>query len=57
VKAGGHLTILRDAKSDTKESEVAVGDIVPVPGAHFEETLASASPDLLREMVKGSPSG
>jgi putative transposase len=32
---------------------VAVGDIVPVPGAPFEETLASASPDLLREMVKG----
>jgi putative transposase len=32
---------------------VAVGDIVPVPGVTFEETLASASPDLLREMVKG----
>jgi putative transposase len=32
---------------------VAVGDIVPVPGAQFEETLASASPDLLREMVRG----
>jgi putative transposase len=32
---------------------VAVGDIVPVPGAQFEETLASASPDLLREMIKG----
>jgi transposase-like protein len=26
---------------------------VPVPGAQFEETLASASPDLLREMIKG----
>ena len=32
---------------------MAVGDIVPVPGARFEETLASASPDLLREMIKG----
>jgi len=32
---------------------VAVGGIVPVPGAQFEETLASASPDLLREMVRG----
>jgi putative transposase len=32
---------------------VAVGDIVPVPGAQFEETLAPASPDVLREMVRG----
>ena len=32
---------------------MAVGDIVPVPGAQFEETLASASPDVLREMVRG----
>jgi transposase-like protein len=32
---------------------VAARDIVPVPGAQFEETLASASPDLLREMIKG----
>jgi putative transposase len=32
---------------------VAVRDIVPVPGAQFEDTLASASPDLLREMIKG----
>jgi putative transposase len=31
---------------------VAVGDIVPVPGAQFEETLASASPDMLREMIR-----
>jgi putative transposase len=45
--------ILRSALSETKENEVAVGDIVPVPGAQFEETLASASPDLLREMIKG----
>ena len=36
---------------------MAVGDIVPVAGAYFEETLASASLDLLREMVKGSLSG
>src|SRR5690348_15559397 len=35
-----------------KESEVAVGDIVPVSGARFEETLASASPDLLRAMIR-----
>ena len=41
----------------TKESEMAVGDIVPVPGAQFEETLASASPDFLRAMIRGSPSG
>jgi putative transposase len=31
---------------------VAVGDIVPVPGAQFEQTLASASPDVLREMIR-----
>jgi len=31
---------------------VAAGDIVPVPGAQFEETLASASPDLLRAMIR-----
>src|SRR5690348_11549054 len=36
----------------TKESEVAVGDIVPVGGAQFEETLASAGPDVLRAMVR-----
>jgi putative transposase len=32
---------------------VAVGDIVPVHGERFEETLASASPDVLREMIRG----
>jgi len=32
---------------------VAVGDIVPVPGQRFEDTLTSASPDLLREMIAG----
>ena len=31
---------------------MAVGDIVPVPGAQFEETLTAASPDLLREMIR-----
>jgi putative transposase len=31
---------------------VAVGDIVPVPGGSFEQTLAAASPDLLREMIR-----
>jgi putative transposase len=45
--------ILRSAHYETKENEVAARDIVPVPGAQFEETLASASPDLLREMIKG----
>jgi putative transposase len=35
-----------------RRSEVAAGDIVPVPGAQFEETLASASPDLQREMIR-----
>jgi len=32
---------------------VAVNDIVPVPGGRLEDVLASASPDLLREMIKG----
>jgi transposase-like protein len=32
---------------------VAVKDIVPVLGERFEDTLASASPDLLREMIRG----
>ena len=32
---------------------MAVRDIVPVPGTSFEETLSSASPDLLREMIRG----
>jgi transposase-like protein len=45
--------ILRSTKFETKENEVAIGDIVPVPGVTFEETLAPASPDLLREMIKG----
>jgi hypothetical protein len=45
--------ILRIGVCETKENEVAAGDIVPVPGTQFEETLASASPDLLREMIKG----
>ena len=31
---------------------MAAGDIVPVPGDSFEQTLASASPDMLREMVR-----
>jgi len=32
---------------------MAARDIVPVPGARLEETLESASPDLLGEMIKG----
>jgi Transposase, Mutator family len=32
---------------------VAVKDIVPVPDARLEDVLASASPDLLREMIRG----
>src|SRR5690348_17875025 len=50
---GGHLAILRSGFGATKESEVAAGDIVPVSGESFEQTLASASPDLLREMIRG----
>jgi putative transposase len=50
---GGHLAILRSGFGATKESKVAAGDIVPVSGAQFEETLASASPDLLRAMIRG----
>jgi hypothetical protein len=37
-----------------------VWPVVPevcLPGVAFEETLASASPDLLRAMIKGSRSG
>jgi hypothetical protein len=49
---GGHLAILRSGFGATKESKVAAGDIVPVPGGSFEQTLASASPDVLREMVR-----
>ena len=49
---GGHLAILRSGFGATKESEVAAGDIVPVPGAQFEETLASARPDVLRAMIR-----
>src|ERR1039457_6148973 len=49
---GGHLAILRRGFGATKESEVAVSDIVPVSGAQFEETLASARPDVLREMIR-----
>ena len=32
---------------------MAVKDIVPVLGERFEDTLASASPDLLWEMIRG----
>ena len=32
---------------------MAAGDIVPVDGTYFEQTLASASPDVLREMIRG----
>jgi putative transposase len=39
-------------RSSTKESGVAAGDIVPVPGGSFEQTLASAGPDMLREMIR-----
>ena len=31
---------------------MAVGDIVPVPGGSFEQTLTAACPDLLREMIR-----
>ena len=31
---------------------MAVNDIVPVPDARLEDVLASASPDLLREMIR-----
>src|SRR6201987_4641396 len=49
---GGHLAILRRGFGATRESEVAAGDIVPVSGESFEQTLASASPDVLREMIR-----
>jgi transposase-like protein len=45
--------ILRSAHVETKENEVAAGDIVPVPGARLEDTLEAVGPDLLREMIKG----
>ena len=44
--------ILRSAYYETKENEVAAGDIVPVSGAQIEQVLASASPDVLREMMR-----
>jgi putative transposase len=31
---------------------VAVGDIVPVPGGSFEQTLTSQAPDMVREMFR-----
>jgi predicted kinase len=31
---------------------MAARALVPVSGARFEETLASASPDVLREMIR-----
>jgi putative transposase len=52
VMRGDHLAILRSGFRATRESEVAAGDIVPVPSAQFEETLASASPDVLRAMIR-----
>src|SRR2546429_5090761 len=49
---GGHLAILRSGFVQRRRSEVAAGDIVPVPGDSLEQTLASASPDVLREMIR-----
>ncbi|GLW97023.1 hypothetical protein [Microtetraspora sp. NBRC 16547] len=31
---------------------MAVNDIVPAAGEYFEDTLAAASPDLLRTMIR-----
>jgi transposase-like protein len=45
--------ILRSALSETKENKVAARDIVPVVSDRFEQTLESASPDVLREMIRG----
>ena len=36
---------------------MAARDIVPVPGARFEDTLELASPDVLREISRDSRSG
>lgn len=36
---------------------MAAGDIVPVTGEWFEQTLESASPDLLREMAQRKACG
>jgi hypothetical protein len=44
--------ILPNDLVETKENEVAVGDIVPVPGLPLEKTLANTSPYLPREMIK-----
>ena len=35
---------------------MAVSDIVPPPGGSFVDTLAAASPDLLRQIIRGSRS-
>jgi len=45
--------ILRSAQYETKENKVAARDIVPVVSDRFEQTLESASPDVLREMIRG----
>jgi hypothetical protein len=52
VNRGGHLAILRNGFKNTKENEVAVGDIVPAAEEWFDETLAEASPDMLRAMIR-----
>src|SRR5690349_20640485 len=49
---GGHVALLRSGFGVTKKSEVAVGDIVSASGASFEQTLASACPFELREMIQ-----
>jgi transposase-like protein len=38
---------------ETKENKVAARDIVPAVSDRFEQTLEAASPDVLREMIKG----
>jgi hypothetical protein len=37
IGGGHHLTVVRDAKSERKESEVAAGDIAPAEAARERE--------------------
>src|ERR1051326_7185587 len=35
-----------------RRREVAAGDIVPVPGGSFEQTMMAQAPDMVREMFR-----
>ena len=49
---GSRPVILRNAWSEPKGNKVDPGDIVPVPGGQYGNTLTPASPNLPREMFE-----